>query len=218
MKGGFELVLRRAVSNASASSIALAMAIDSHRATEVMYEVALRAATLAAARDFHQEMRLRLAMHRDNDDGLRFQLHSTAGDATNANIWQNCKLRVQLNESLYVVDGVRPTDNWDDVKDRAHRRKIVSELQVVEDGSGRGTHAMVKKQCLSAGTPTWQLELPKSDLLPVLKDDEDDLEALEDDALMLDGQPRDLAAIVPAPPPNFDAVGPRLDPFDGNKV
>ena len=62
------------------------------------------------------------------------------------------------------------------------------------------------------------MELPKSDLLPMLKDDEDDLEALEDDALMLEGQPRDLAANVPAPPPHFDAVGPRLDPFDGNKV
>jgi hypothetical protein len=91
--------------------------------------------------------------------------HSFAGDATNSAAWRGIKVHTLELWSAYIMS--------DDVVDvvglveaiRDNSNNFLGDLQKVEDGTGRGTVAMLKKQLSSIGCPLWgtQGELLEND-------------------------------------------------------
>ena len=82
-------------------------------------------------------------------------VHLIRSDATNSAVWQRCELHVC--EARSVALSIPPTFDGDvfELLDQAACNKRLGDMQVVADGSGMGTFAMVCKQLGSIGAPSW---------------------------------------------------------------
>ena len=100
VRGGMTLAMKRNLSRGSASSLGIALSLDVSRRTVRDWELRLRAARLASIRSFHHAMAERmkrnlvLAPAPGQEPGLALACHMLRADATNAAVWQKCKLHV----------------------------------------------------------------------------------------------------------------------------
>ena len=91
--GAYNLVVRRALSNASARGVGFMLARDLHHSTLSHWEIRLRAALNASARHHFAKISYEVATHcLSEDSGLRIVINQYRADATNSAAWQKCKL------------------------------------------------------------------------------------------------------------------------------
>ena len=112
--GGFDVAIRRCLSNMAAYSLGLALHTDLSHQTVTRYEILLRAAMMSWS--YHWHCANRVLLQRPGEDlAWCVQLHCLRGDASNAVVWQRCKLRVSEIDSAYITDDILPSSTTMDV-------------------------------------------------------------------------------------------------------
>ena len=79
--------------------------------------------------------------------------HQARCDATDAQVWQRCKLFTLEAVSTRMHD--KPLAHALERLEGVDRHSMYADLQEVVDGTGRGALALMKKQCESLGMPIW---------------------------------------------------------------
>ena len=141
---------------------------DLHHTTVATWEIKLRAALVASIRWPYRMWAQDATMHavwnassgastaeRDIPaHGWKFLVNQYRSDATNSHIWQSSKLHVTELTSWYtpfpITEDVDPVAAMKQVE----RRHMLGDLQVVRDGSGLGTLAIIRKSLRSLGGVT----------------------------------------------------------------
>ena len=88
---------------------------------------------------------------RANDKGWVWEVHNLRGDATNASVWQRCKLHVSEVRSAYQTSPTVSPDTPESLAERITHLKIVGDLQVQQSETAHGSHCMMHKQITSVG-------------------------------------------------------------------
>lgn len=91
---------------------------------------------------------------------MQAAVHLIRSDATNAAVWQRCKLHACEASSAFVPDSAQCASDADaesSVRDafELNFNKKIADLQVVTDATGEGCFAMICSQVASTGLPLW---------------------------------------------------------------
>lgn len=194
------MAFKRAMSNASAFAIGLALETDLTTTTVTNWEIRARAALLASARHFHQEQREAIKeMHKKAETAetikpfVTISMMAVRGDATNATVWQKSKLHTTEAARGFITDPVCSDSEWEWALSAMRYKKELGDLQVCGRTDAPSTHALVVKQIVSSGGTAWTDRILHNHL--ALQDGRERLPAPIVDAPV-------AAAVVPAPNDN----------------
>jgi hypothetical protein len=120
-------------------------------------EVKMRAYQLASVKAWHMESVE--SQKTDADAALRDQWHVTTRmvrcDATNAQVWQSCKLNSMDMNISHTTKMLTADLERTPVSEITDEKYVVASLQVAEHGSGRGQLGLIEKQLTSIGS-SWK--------------------------------------------------------------
>jgi hypothetical protein len=186
--GGLSLAIRRVISSAASVGFGLCIGMDIHRTTICYWERRLRAALLAAYRAWALANYMAMEALQLADPGLRIIIHGVRGDATNAKLWQECKVHVVWCECGFSLEEIIATTSMEAIREGMDRKDILAELQVLDKKDPTtppGLHLLgcIEKQLESCGMRlSWkmgdnlqsildQLELGEAQILTSLFDE-----------------------------------------------
>ena len=197
-RGGFAVALRRTAANLAAGSLSIAIGVDVTRRQVTSHECRLRAAMLSACIEFHERnlAHMRLA---PATSGFRLQAHLFRGDATNAAVWQRCKLRAQEVKSIYCVDAITNQDTLQSFLGKVEVHRCLCPLVPVRGSAGNDTFALIAHQADMVGVQ----QLRCRSMVPALGETEAAFLALpatepaRADSAMLMGGGADVSCVDP---------------------
>ena len=149
-RGVIALAVRRNMSNVPCEGVSAILLEDLSRQTVARAEICAAAALNAASRAWYQiNFESLIAAPQLGGDLSAMAIHCVRGDATNARVFNNSKVHNLDCESLILAASLEPhadafqqSHNWAD-------------LQIVSDGSAKGTRMLILKQLMSMGVQTW---------------------------------------------------------------
>jgi len=94
--------------------------------------------------------------------GLAIVVHRIRSDATNASVWQRCKLNVVEVMTTFPDVQLRHDDLPQPLDNVGTTRKILGDLQVARHSTGRAQLALMEKQIQSVGVAPWALAPPSA--------------------------------------------------------
>lgn len=138
--GGLRLAIRTVCSNSGAQSAGLLLGIDVNGTSIRSWKIAARSALMADFQGWQKDGRARLlADVQDAPNGTwACRTHVLRLDATNAKVWQECKLGSMMIEIHDFTEPLHRTMDDPKVPDMVAGRNILCHLQVVKSSTGRG--------------------------------------------------------------------------------
>ena len=142
---------RRTLSHASAFSVGMALGMDIHHTTLTHWEQKLRNACILYYQVWHRDRLREASIKPANAAGLGIRMCSIRADATNANIWNKCKLHVVENFTGFCRTRIRNSDHgchfecWD-------HRIILADMAIARTSTWQGMLGLLEKQLESLGS------------------------------------------------------------------
>ena len=135
---------------------------DLHHTTGTNWEIKIRASMVASSRWTYRMWSQDAAAHAlqnascASDAGLpalgwKFFINQYRSDATNSQIWQASKLHVTELSSWYTPFAIEEDADPELAMQQVEARSMFGDLQVVRDGTGLGTLAIIRKALRSIG-------------------------------------------------------------------
>ena len=90
--------------------------------------------------------------------GFQLAFHVFAGDATNSRVYKGSKVHSMCLTSAYLRNPELVEDQRD-LRGVIYKESCLADIQIVEDGTGPGTHGMLLKHFASCGCKTWLREV-----------------------------------------------------------
>ena len=150
--GGFSLAMRRSLSNVAARGTQFILMRDIHHTTMARWEIRLRAAINAAAMYWYKGISGQMSSHLERDQpGWLFAIHQYRSDATKADLWQRSSLHVTELTTNFTQEAVIDSRHFERTLATLDAKTNLGDVQVVQDKTGLGTLACIRKQLASVG-------------------------------------------------------------------